>query len=121
MLFNSLSKLSSNCPFLAISPFLSYFKPSVSANLFKGKFPGHISKAVISSPLLKLIFIKPPMFKKASACSENSKKSPIGTKGAPCPPATTSKLRKSFITGIPVRNASVVPQPICCVNPFSGW
>lgn len=73
MLFNSLSKFSSNCPFLAISPFLSYFRPSVSANLFKGKFPGQISKAVISSAFLKLIFTKPPMFKKASASSEKVK------------------------------------------------
>ena len=42
------------------------------------------------------------MFRNESAKELNKSRSPTGTKGAPCPPAITSLLRKSFITGISV-------------------
>ena len=52
--------------------------------------------------------------------SEKRCKSPIGTKGAPCPPNFTSWVLKSQITLRFVIFVISLPAPICKVYPFSG-
>ena len=48
----------------------------------------------------------PPMFCSARQSSPaKSSASAIGTSGAPCPPAATSRTRKSLTTSMPVRSA----------------
>ena len=59
----------------------------------------------------------PPMFCSARHSSpENSNASAIGTSGAPCPPAATSRTRKSLTTSTPVRSAITAASPSCHVE-----
>ena len=61
-------------------------------------------------------FAMPPMFCRARhRVPLNSIASAMGTSGAPCPPAATSRLRKSEITASPVRSAMTAAFPICQV------
>ena len=58
----------------------------------------------------------PPMFCSARHESPaNSSASAMGTSGAPCPPAATSRTRKSLTTSTPVRSAITADSPICQV------
>ena len=52
--------------------------------------------------------------------SEKRCKSPIGTKGAPCPLREISKLLKLLIVVVLVFLEIVFPQPICRVYLCSG-
>ena len=80
---------------------------------------GQTSYAIRSESFLKEIFAKPPRFKQKSN-PLNSSSSPIGTKGAPCPPRATSSDRKSAIVVISAIAAIAAPFPICSVSPMSG-
>ena len=46
----------------------------------------------------------------------NSIASAMGTSGAPCPPAATSRTRKSLTTSMPVRSAITADSPSCQVE-----
>jgi len=83
--------------------------------------PGPVSKA--RTPSLApfggtmVTLPMPPMFCSARQSSPaNNIASAIGTSGAPCPPAATSRTRKSLITSMPVRSAITAASPICHVE-----
>src|SRR5438105_7954081 len=60
----------------------------------------------------------PPRFwsPRHSDGDEKSIESAMGTSGAPCPPAATSRTLKSLMTSIPVRSAITAASPDCQVE-----
>ena len=60
----------------------------------------------------------PPRFcsPRHSESDENNKASATETNGAPCPPAATSRTRKSLTTSMPRRSAITAASPVCHVE-----
>ena len=99
------------------------------ATVSSGMLPGALSKATRSASrsLTSVTLAMPPMFCSARRRpgARNRRWSASGTRGAPSPPAATSRTRKSLTTGQPVRSAMTAASPICSVAPTCpaerGW
>src|SRR3989454_3751385 len=83
--------------------------------------PGPVSKATAPSITPRrgthVMFAIPPRLRSRRARSgcPNSITSARGTSGAPCPPAATSRDRKSLTTRTPTRSAITAGSPSCSV------
>ena len=81
--------------------------------------PGPVSKAIAPSSTpprgTKVRLAMPPRLSSTRCLLllEKSSRSAIGTSGAPCPPAATSRARKSLTTRTPNRSASTAGSPSC--------
>ena len=79
--------------------------------------PGPVSNANAPSATprrgTQVTFAIPPTFSSQRPCCScpNSMTSASGTSGAPCPPAATSRARKSLTTRTPTRSASTAASP----------